>query len=59
VGWASSTSAPAAVTDKNGVIHIVLMGSGGNYYERAQVAANSTSWNQWQAGYLGGPYAAP
>ena len=55
----ASTSAPAVVTDKNGVIHLVLTGPSGYHYERAQVAANSTSWTQWQAGYLGGPYSTP
>lgn len=54
-----ATSAPATLTDANGVIHLVLMGQNGMYYERAQVSANSTSWSQLQAGYLGGPYSAP
>lgn len=55
----AATSAPAAFTDKNGVIHLLLMGPNGYYSERIQVAANSTSWNQWQAGHLGGPFLGP
>lgn len=54
-----ATSAPAAVTDLNGVIHLVVAGANGYYYERAQTAANSTSWTSLGSGYLGGPYTAP
>jgi hypothetical protein len=54
----AATGGPVALTDANGVIHLVLAGPGGTYYERVQAAVNSTSWTQWQAGYLGGPYGA-
>lgn len=54
-----ATSAPAAITDLNGVIHLVVAGTGGYYYERAQTAANATTWTTLGSGYLGGPYTAP
>ena len=55
---ASASGPPAVITDIKGVIHFVVLDSNGRIYERTQSSADSSSWTQWQAGYLGGPFAA-
>jgi hypothetical protein len=52
-----ATSAPAAIRDIHGKMHVVVLGSGGNAYERVQTAANSATWTDWSSGYFGGPLA--
>lgn len=51
------TSAPAALRDIHGKMHVVVLGNGGLVYERVQTAANSSTWTEWSSGYFGGPLA--